>query len=252
MSYPQIHSLLLRWPRLYSRLLQLLRRGSIEKRLFLRLIRPGWTVCDVGANRGHFTELFSELSGPSGAVHAFEPSPATFASLQSAVAKLPSARNIRLHRLALSDQDGIGSLHQPGIDDGQASLRTHLEGSWKDASDVQRFECKLARLDEIARPWPRLDFLKCDVEGAELPMLRGAQRTLARYSPIVFAEVYEAWTAAFGYRPEALVDFLRANGYTAFYLVDARVRRYNPGDPISGPSNLLAAKSSALPHGLET
>jgi FkbM family methyltransferase len=246
-----LHQLLLRRPRLYSRILGLLRRGSIEKRLFLRLIQPGWTVCDVGANRGHFTRLFSELAGPAGAVLAFEPSPATFAVLQSAMADVPTIGNTTLFPLALSDEEGGAALHQPGADDGQASLRTHDAGSWKEPSDVQSFDCKLARLDDLARPWPRLDFIKLDVEGGELPALRGAQRTLARYSPIVFAEVYEAWTAAFGYRPGDLVEFLRANGYTVFYLVGDRVRRYQPGEPISGPANLLAAKSGALPDGLE-
>jgi predicted methyltransferase len=69
---------LARRPRLYSELLRTLGRGSLEKRTFLRAIRSGDVVIDVGANEGYFTLLFSDIVGATGEVHAFEPAEPTF------------------------------------------------------------------------------------------------------------------------------------------------------------------------------
>jgi FkbM family methyltransferase len=244
-----LQPLLTRSPRLFVRLLRAAGRGSLEKRLFLQLIRRGDVVCDIGANTGYFTRLFSDIVGPNGSVEAFEPGPDTFATLESAVG---SRRNVRLHPLALGErEDATVPLFQPGADHGQASLCTHDHGSWAGAQTVSRHECRLTTLDACARDWTRLDFVKCDVEGAELLVLRGARETLARFSPVLFVEVYAEWTRAFGYLPADLVAFLTDAGYDTFFLVDDAVRRIAAGTRIDGPANLLCAKHGALPDVLE-
>ena len=70
--------LLARHPRLYSRVIASARPGSVEKKVFLQVIREGDVVVDVGANDGYFTLLFSDIVGANGAVHAFEPVTPTF------------------------------------------------------------------------------------------------------------------------------------------------------------------------------
>ena len=75
--------LLARHPLVYERLLRAAGRGSLEKRTFLRLLRLGDVVVDVGANAGYFTLLFSDIVGASGEVHAFEPIAPTFDRLSS-------------------------------------------------------------------------------------------------------------------------------------------------------------------------
>ena len=114
-----VHRFLARRPRLYSRLLRWSGRGSLEKRLFVQLVRAGQVVCDIGANRGHFTLLFSELTGRQGEVHAFEPGPVAFELLEKTLA---NQANCRLNNVALGESRGSAILCQPGTDDGQASL----------------------------------------------------------------------------------------------------------------------------------
>ncbi len=232
---------LARFPQLHLRLLRATGRGSIEKRVFLALLRRDDVICDIGANRGHFTRLFSDIAGPAGAVHAFEPVPATFARLRESVA---GRANVTLHPCALGDAEGSVTLHLPGEDDGQASLRTHSSGSWQPGVDVRAHGCRMTTLDAWAAALPRLDFVKCDVEGAERLVLAGAGRALDRLSPLLFLEVNPEWTRAFGYTPDDLLADLRARGYDTFYAAADRITPLAAAWP-PGSVNLLAAKARA-------
>jgi hypothetical protein len=59
----------------------------------------------------------------------------------------------------------------------------------------------------------RIDFIKCDVEGAELLVFRGAEKTLTRFHPPILLEIEARHTERFGYRPDDLDEFLRSFGY---------------------------------------
>ncbi len=240
-----------RHPSVYARLLRWTGRGNLEKRVFLTLLRRGNVIFDIGANHGHFTRLFSDIAGPHGSVDAFEPNPVTYRALEQMIKSTAHFKNYRLHHSALGDKEGAATLYQPGNDDGQVSLRQHTHGSWEKPSAVIEHECKVARLDDEARPLTRLDFIKCDVEGAELPVLRGATETLARLSPVLFLEVAACWTQAFDYQPSDLVEFLYAAGYRHFYVADGSVRPFQRGQEIVGSVNLVCAKNDAVTHVLE-
>jgi FkbM family methyltransferase len=237
-----------RYPRTYLSFLRFLRRGSIEKRVFLSVLRAGYTVFDVGANRGNFTLLFSDIVRLNGRVFAFEPVPLTLALLEKAIA---GCNNCEVHNVALGNASGKVFLHLPGTDDGQASMRQHNHGSWTAAQEFHRHECRMITLDEIAANLTRLDFIKCDVEGAELLVLQGARSTLERLAPILFLEVFDEWTLAFDYTPADLVCFLRNIGYSIIFLVSDSVRPLRDPSEINGSVNLLCAKPGMLPNVLE-
>src|SRR5690349_21100394 len=225
--------LLTRAPGLYAELLRL-RPASLDKRVFLRLLRPGDIVFDVGANLGYYTVLFSHLVGRHGAVHAFEPVPATFQRLEAAVGSLGRFGNVHLRRAAVTDRPGPVTLYMPGDDHGQASLTHHSAGSWTSGAAVTTHDAEGLTLDDYVRErqLPALSFLKCDVEGAELPALRGAAGTLARFRPILHLEVAAAWQADFGASPADLVRFLEPFGYRVWYLLRDEAQRLD--DPAAG------------------
>jgi len=235
-----LERILCRCPRIYLRLLRAAGRASLEKRAFLALIRAGDVVFDVGANRSYFTRLFSWIVGKKGAVHAFEPQPGTFAILRTAIERAGRPANVTLNLCALGDKDGAAILHQPGGDDGQASLRTHGNGSWKHASSVHRYECLVRTLDDYAAAMTRLDFLKCDVEGAELLVVKGGRATLKRLMPLLWLESNADWSRAFGSAPADLIAELRALGYDRFFSSEENLAPLTDSQ-LAHETNLLCA-----------
>jgi hypothetical protein len=59
----------------------------------------------------------------------------------------------------------------------------------------------------------RLDFVKADVEGAELRVLEGAKETIERFRPAFLLEIEERHVERFGYRAQEVADFLTERGY---------------------------------------
>jgi len=198
-----------------------LRRGSVEKRLYLSLIRKGNTVLDVGANQGYFTILFSDLVGANGRVHAFEPVPSTFARLSHAV-EAAGCENVTVSQLALGEIEEKSSIFVPGDDGGQAAFVRHQHGSWEKA-DVQECVVEVIRLDDYASEFSRIDFIKCDVEGAELLVLKGGANVLRRCRPILFLENDDRWMIDFGWSSNSVLQWLQEIGYSYFYSVGAVV-----------------------------
>ena len=240
---------LTRLPGLYARLISWRREPNLEKIVFLSLIRRGDTVLDVGANTGYYSLLFSHLAGALGSVHAFEPVPPTFSELEANVRRARRSGNMVLNRCALSDTAGTATLYMPGDDHGQAALTRHTFGSWTERAPVRTFSCPVTTLDaymasqEVGAP----SFVKCDVEGAELPVLRGAAGTIGRFTPLLLLEVSRHWSASFSYEPADAARFLETFGYSRFFLVTDRLlpvsgdlRDLDPGR-VPDSANLLCA-----------
>jgi FkbM family methyltransferase len=177
-----------------------------EQIVMRRLVRPGDVVLDIGAHIGLHTVLLSALVGRSGVVHAFEVNPAKLPALRVTVSRLT---NTVLHPFGLADEARRAVLFVPE-DQTMASLSDWTAGR---GGAVRKTECELKPLDDlvvdggIAPP----DFIKCDVEGAELQVFRGAVRTLDReLAPIVLFEANAQAASGFGAPIEAATDFLRS------------------------------------------
>ena len=65
----------------------------------------------------------------------------------------------------------------------------------------------------------RIDFLKADIEGAELLAFQGMSTYLREFSPKLLVEINSAWTSAFEYKPIDLISYLKDQGYLSFYEV---------------------------------
>src|SRR5271165_4314514 len=146
-----VRRLLARVPRIYLFLLKALRRGSVEKRFYLSIVRKGDVVIDIGANVGYFTMLFADLTGKRGQVHAFEPIPATFKELSKNIRRFPGYKGVFLNCAAVGDSKRSTSMLLPGDDHGQAALVRHQDGSWKGAADrVRSIDVEMIRFDDYA------------------------------------------------------------------------------------------------------
>jgi FkbM family methyltransferase len=216
---------LARMPHLYSRILVATRRGLPEKRRYLKLIRRGEVIFDVGANVGYFTLLFSDLVGPKGSVHAFEPVEPTFERVSHRVRSESCYPNVLLNLAACSEKAGVAEIIVPDEDFGQASMRAHQNGSWSSSSAVKTYSAPAIKLDDYVaeKKLNAVDFIKCDAEGAELLVLKGAANVLVKHRPLLSLEVADFWMRDFGYGLAELADFLIACGYSNFAIEEKLV-----------------------------
>jgi FkbM family methyltransferase len=196
------------------------RRGDAALRLVDALVRPGDFVVDIGAADGLYTARLSELVGREGRVYAFEPNPAQFAKLEALGARYA---NVTTYQLGLSDQAGEAELHVPVLDDDQRhGLGSLSVPAARTAIDHRLVPVPLERLDallpaETAAP----AFLKCDVEGHEFAVLRGAEETLRRSRPVILVEIEQRHQDG---PIQATFDYLGGVGYSGYSLHEDGLR----------------------------
>jgi FkbM family methyltransferase len=188
-----------------------------EARLLERLLAPGMTVVDVGANHGLFSLEAAHFVGRSGRIHAFEPAPRTRAVLESNLKVNDLDDRIRLFPSAV------------GAEPGTARLRIHHERSGLNTLAAEDIRWNRRRLpaDEVvevpvttldlhakALGLEAIDFLKIDVEGFELSVLKGARGLLARHAVRwIMVEVGDLTCANARVAPGAILAELSAHGY---------------------------------------
>ena len=155
-----------------------------------RLIAPGDTVVDVGANMGYITSRLAEYVGLQGRVYAVEPVPDTFASLEQTVRGL-GLNQVEIVHACASDRTGQVQMAIPNYANGGENLyESHVITESDHNSDARHVEVPAIRLDEL-----RIDggspvvFMKIDVEGHEGEVIRGARDILTRSRPALLIEV---------------------------------------------------------------
>ncbi len=184
---------------------------------FLRLIRPGDTVCDCGANIGVYAILAARRVGPTGRVLCFEPETSNANLLERNIAA-NAVTNIDLIRFGLSDAAGEARLHL-SENAGQHSL--------VDSGGATQV-ITLRTLDDAVGEATTVDVIKLDVEGADVRALRGMQATIARCPQIrLYVEYSPNAIAAMGDDPAEMIDFLLER-FSDVRLVDPRARRILP------------------------
>jgi FkbM family methyltransferase len=175
-------------------------------RLARAVLPPDGVFLDVGANVGiHTLAIARHLAPGGGAVVAFEPHPVNHRIL---------VHNVRQNRLRHVVAEHLGLAEATAILTGTASS---VGGNWSLASQGEyRFEVRLVRLDDYLQdhPLPRLDLMKIDVEGAEVRVLHGAQKTIERFRPLIVFEVCPSWLTKMNTNPRELFAELQFLGYT--------------------------------------
>lgn len=163
----------------------------------------GEVAIDVGANIGSYT---LRLAKKFTSVIAFEPNHANSYVLELNIAT-NKLDNIRVEEVALSDRNETAPLYIRG--GGATSLDPSHYGLKCDKVKLVR----TMKLDDFPRISRKVDFLKIDAEGHELPILRGARRTIDRFKPILGVEVHRGRVASGTPCACDTCDFLNGCGY---------------------------------------
>jgi FkbM family methyltransferase len=164
------------------------------------------TFLDIGANVGFYSIILAG-SLPDVIVHAFEPVPDNFRVLETNVRVNPTRNKIVLNQLAVSDQCGTTTIALNG------QLSHILQSVTDSQSNVA--EVDAISLDNYCQKngIKNVRLIKCDVEGFELFVLRGAERILIEQKPTILLEIEDRWIRRYGYDSNDLVTFLANLGY---------------------------------------
>lgn len=200
----------------FSEYHSVVRGVSVAEKAFLQdyAFGPG-AIIDVGANLGLFALLMSRRY-PARAIHAFEPSPTTFAALRGNLAR-NRAVNIQAHQVAVTNHDGLVSFSVR--EHARANSSIHAEGTTGPSIEVR---CVTLDSFMAATGVKQIALLKVDVEGYEPAVLDGAARLLARYRPgVIYFEVCHALARDAGFDPADAAHYLVDRGYRLHRLTTA-------------------------------
>jgi FkbM family methyltransferase len=163
-----------------------------------RCLRPASSCVDVGCNRGAILRAMLRFS-PQGDHFAFEPIPALVRQLER---EFPG---VRIFDVALSDHGGESDFQHVVSRPAYSGLRRRR---YRGEETIETIRVRTGRLDEIVPADQWIDFIKIDVEGAELEVLRGAAETIRRCRPVIVFEHGLGAAPYYGTRPEQVHELL--------------------------------------------
>jgi FkbM family methyltransferase len=213
-----------------------------EIRGLRQLVHPGDVCIDVGAAAGLYTVALSRLSGPNGRVHSVEPLPFANFSLARLVSAW-QATNVCRYEVALGAHPGVDIMHVPLGRHGLVTGRSFLDRSAAGPDPNVEFTSQVAvtvitdTLDSLClrEGIDRLQFIKIDVEGAELQVLEGGKQVIADSRPVMLIEVEARHTARYQRTPDEVTAWMFDRGYTMHTwqrgwhptcLIDSSTRNY--------------------------
>jgi len=204
-----------------------------------RMLEPGMTVIDAGANEGVYSVFAARKVGAEGTLWAFEPSPREMVRLRDNLAL--NGLTARLFSCALADIAGEAELRLAETE--HAGHNTLGGFAYAGVGGAGALRVELQRLDDIVarEGLERLDLLKADVEGAELRLFRGAEATLRRFRPVLLFEASENSLRHQGASRHDLLGYLDGLGYQP-WIFDSRT-----GLPVEAPVGTFADNMLAIP-----
>ena len=146
---------------------------------------PGTEILDIGANIGYNTMMFSDY----GPVVSFEPA---FHKIVELNVKSNALRyGVQVIPCALSDEKTVSTIHIPSRGCESNTLVNYGGASFNLGDDMrgEGINAYCERLDDIYTGTP--SFVKIDVEGHELKVLKGAEETLKKHTPTVLIEIHD-------------------------------------------------------------
>lgn len=176
--------------------------------VFRRMLRPGMSVVDIGANIGYFSMLSASLVGAAGQVLAIEPNPRN-ARMLEASRRANGFLHVTPCQVAAGRETGLLVLNTAYSNGTTSSPSTDLDA----LLGSETVAC--VAVDSILSPVDSVDFIKVDVEGAEYNALLGCRRTIQACRPVIVTEFAPGMLAGIsGVSGPDYLDFLIGHGYS--------------------------------------
>ena len=190
---------------------------ELETKMVLKILnglnKDNFAFCDIGANLGWYS-LNVKKNYLNSIIYAFEPSPVTFKKLENNLL-LNNIKIDKIENIGLFDQEGKLDFYFNEIESGSSSLTNIREDE-----NVKKIQVNVTKLDNWVKDnkIEKLDFIKCDVEGAEYFIYKGGIETIKKFKPVIFSEMLRKWSKKFGYHPNDIIEFLKNVGYNCYVI----------------------------------
>jgi FkbM family methyltransferase len=182
-----------------------------DSEMLYRLVKNNDIIFDIGANIGWYSiHLSKKLTGAK--IYSFEPIPETYSKLKRNI-ELNKSENINIVNIPLSNKiQKLTFFYSPSATGASSSVNISEE------IDIKKLECTTDTIDSYVSKnnINKIDFIKCDVEGAELMVFKGGYESINIFKPIIFSEMLRKWSSKFGYHPNDIIYYFSEFGYNCY------------------------------------
>ena len=197
-----------------------------------KIIRPGDYCVDIGAHLGYFTLPLSRLTGPAGKVFAIEPMSSFHNTLRRLLQRYRTT-NVTLYQVALGGDGDYVQMGIPATGDTKHFAWARVVEANPHLAFNESEKVKNESGDRLFSGLPRLDYIKCDVEGLEYRVFASMTGTIAAHHPMLLCEFFDREQRI------RLFELLKPYNYQAFVLEGgmlAPIDVYAPG-PIAAQND---------------
>ena len=191
---------------------------SVETAELARLVTPKSRILEFGPHHGSYTLMLAGHVAPGGIVVAVEPEPQTAMICQAQVALNEWGHHVHV-------------LHAAGAAQAGQTIRMNLHhcGSVLDGQQSGGVEVPTVSGDALDERYGPFDFLKIDVEGFELEVLKGC-RSLLRRRPVIALELHTALLPRYGATVEDIFGMVDIGRYHGSMMFSASCDKLHPFD----------------------
>jgi FkbM family methyltransferase len=187
-----------------------------------KIVKSGWTCLDIGGSFGRYALPMSLAVGCSGKVFCFEPGSYSFKVL-SIIKWFHRLKNVTIYKLAVSDKKGTINLHLPIKQNGKIGTAlafisdTNHDNTISEAVDMISIDdfCMENNIKQV-------DFIKCDTEGSETRVIKGAQDSIKKSRPFILCEVDIGEASEHKDKASEIENFLKNVSYKIFTYRDGK------------------------------
>jgi len=194
------------------------KNDKAELDLLKKIINPGDSILDIGANIGFYAKKLSALTGEKGKVYCFEPDSTNFTYLKK---NTTGIKNITLFNKAVSDKPGILKVYKSKLLN--VDHRTYPVNNYDSIEEIESLSIDDLIKEKIIA---KVDLIKIDIQGYELTAFNGMKQLLSSTDHLKI--VTEYWPHGFrkaGTSAIEFYDFFNVLGYNFYLITDKELRK---------------------------
>lgn len=195
-----------------------------EMALIPGILHNPQVIIDIGANYGPYSFFLSKIY-PNSKIFAFEPATRSY-NIFKRIIKRFNLTNVIPIKKGLGVKEEKKEIVMPL----QYTILAYIsDKKIPKKKEDQTEQIEIATLDNFVKrnKIKKIDFIKCDVEGFELNVFKGAKNVLKKHRPIVFVEIEERHTKKYQVKPQEVMEFFKKFGYSCYSAKNNNIQRTN-------------------------